>query len=89
VSYLRSEAVLTHGLQNELLLYDPGQDSVHTLNATSRFVWDRCDGEHTVADITAEISAHYAVSLEEARRDVDGILEQMQILGLIRKSEPA
>ena len=86
---IRNTAFLARKIGDDLVLYDPGGDIVHTLNSTSRFIWERCDGVHTPADIAAELTACYAVSIDVARRDVHSTLSRLQDLGLVRQEKPA
>ena len=43
-------------LDGELLVYDLSTHRAHSLNAAAASVWKRCDGEHSVAQIAAEIA---------------------------------
>lgn len=85
----RKDTLLTHEIEGDLVLYDPDYDVVHTLNVTSRFIWERCDGDHTPAQIATDLRNCYAVPLDVARRDVDKILNRLQDLDLIRQEAPA
>ena len=48
----------------ELALADPDNSKVHFLNETAEFIWELCDGEHTLGDIEAEIRACFDVPPE-------------------------
>jgi hypothetical protein len=37
---------------------------VHVLNPTARFIWERCDGRHSAADIARALQASYALAPE-------------------------
>jgi len=86
---IQKNTLLTHEIEGDLVLYDPDYDVVHTLNVTSRFIWERCDGDHTSAQIATDLTDCYAVPLDVARRDVDNILNRLQDLDLIRQETPA
>lgn len=47
----RREGVQCHPIDDEAVLYDVAHDAVHYLNATARFIWQRCDGRHSVIEI--------------------------------------
>ncbi|MEO6223755.1 MAG: PqqD family protein [Vicinamibacterales bacterium] len=49
----RTEGLVVHEMPGELLVYDVNSDKAHCLNATSASVWKACDGENTVADLSA------------------------------------
>ena len=85
---IRKETLLAHELDGELVLYDPDRDVVHTLNATAHAIWKQCDGAHGIEDIVRELTAHYDVSPEAARGDVERVLAQLSNLQLIRQVEP-
>lgn len=46
-------------LGNEVLLCDPGGGRVGVLNRTGYFIWQRCDGHHTVNDIVEALRAGF------------------------------
>jgi Coenzyme PQQ synthesis protein D (PqqD) len=35
--------------------------AIHALNATAAFIWDRCDGAHSLAEIARAVRAQFAV----------------------------
>ena len=46
--------------QNETMLYNQETEAIHILNPTAKFVWDLCNGEHTIEDMAAAIQAEFA-----------------------------
>ena len=82
---IRKDTLLSHELDGELVLYDQGPNVVHTLNATARFVWERCDGSHGAEDIVRELTACYDIPPDLARKDIDRVLARLGSLGLIRQ----
>jgi len=46
--------LVTTDLADEVVLYDTVSHQLHTLNPTASFVWQRCDGHTTVADIARQ-----------------------------------
>lgn len=81
-----TKAIITREIEGQLVLYDPSQDAVHTLNPTAQFVWERI----TLApkQIATELEHTYTVSTEIAQKDVENILEQFITLGLIQTPPP-
>ena len=57
----------------DTLLYDPRTDSVHALNPTARQIWDLCDGQHTPADMAADLRSRFAAGPE---RDVEADVQE-------------
>ena len=47
--------IVCQQLEDGFVLIDPREDSVHTLNVSAAFIWDLCDGEHTVQDISERL----------------------------------
>jgi len=43
----------------EMVLYDPETESIHTLNPTAHFIWNLCDGNHAMEDIGEAVSHNY------------------------------
>jgi hypothetical protein len=62
-------------------------DRVYTFNEVSSSVWQRIDGKTSVDAIVDAICAEYEVSREEAARDVEELLTEMERLGLVRRSK--
>ena len=42
-------------LADGFVVYDPRSERVHVLSESARFVWERCDGNHTAADAVAAV----------------------------------
>jgi hypothetical protein len=58
------------------LVHVPKRQPV-TLDEVGTFVWDLCDGEHTVRDITRELAARYKLHRKEAEVSVVAYLRQL------------
>ena len=69
--------------ENEAVVLDKEQDLVHQLNPTSAFIWQRCDGNHSVGEIAEELAETFDVDPETARRDVESAVDQLADLGLV------
>jgi len=61
----------------------PEHAAVHVLNEVGSFVWDRLDGQRTLATIVDEVAATYEVSPDQAHQDVAAfvaaLLEQKMV----------
>ena len=53
------------------------------LNRTAGFIWDRCDGEHSVAAIAHEVAEAFDVDAAAARTDVAGTVRRLDAAGLV------
>lgn len=83
--YRRREVVGIAGrdIGDEYLFYDEADDQVHMLNATARRILLLCDGNRSVADISAVLAREYAVDPGMALDDVRGTVGRLAELGLL------
>jgi len=70
-------------LDGELLLYHPGQTTIMYCNSTASLIWGLCDGQRSVQDIIALLSAAYEQAAAAVAADVQATLEQFHQLGAI------
>ena len=77
-SHVRARAV-----EGEVLILDRRRQLVHQLNRTAGFIWDRCDGEHSVAAIAHEVAEAFDVDAAAARTDVAGTVRRLDAAGLV------
>jgi len=62
-------------------------NSIYTLNEVGARVWQLIDGQRSVNQIAAAISAEYTVEDSEAATDVLELLDSMAEAGLVRLVE--
>ena len=80
--YRRNQRVISRKIVDELILV-PVRESVvemerlYTLNDVAARIYELIDGERSVGDIADAIASEFEVTLEEARTDVSGFLEQL------------
>lgn len=70
-------ALSAHVVDDEVLVYDPETRATHRLNATARFIWENCDGNHTADDIALEMAKVWDVPPDQARTDVAAAVDLM------------
>ena len=75
--------MLTREVEGELLILDEDHEKIHQLNSTAAFVWQLCDGSHTVFSIQKNLVEHYGIEIDVASQDVTAVLEEMINAGLI------
>ena len=81
---LRKPDIHAQQAGDETLLYSPNSGTVHVLNPTAHFIWERCDGQHSVADMVQELRDHFAVAHEhDLERDVQRTLRTFVEKGLL------
>ena len=66
------------------VIYDTVTERIHTLNVTAAYIWNCCDGSHTLRQIADELHQYANVPLEKAIDDVRQTIAQFQKEGLLR-----
>jgi len=79
----RAESLVVREVSDGILLLDMEAGRVHQLNATAGFIWLRCDGVASAADITASIAREYGLEEGAAARDVEMALSELRALNLV------
>jgi hypothetical protein len=57
------------------------------LNPVGTFIWERCDGQHTLEQIAADLTDEFEVSSEEAARDCREFIDSLVEQGLLQWSD--
>ncbi|MCO5190008.1 MAG: PqqD family protein [Anaerolineae bacterium] len=57
----RNPTVDVEDMGDEAVLVSADHAFVHTLSPTAYFIWQRCDGDHSVAQIEADLRAEWKV----------------------------
>ena len=70
-------------VQGETVVLNPDKKVVHQLNPTASFIWDCCDGAHSIDRIAARLVAEYDVDAGTSRKDVDRLVSHLQDLNLL------
>lgn len=63
-------------IDSELLLFHPAQTKVLYCNETASIIWQLCDGQHTVEEITSLLAAVFAEAANSIAHDVETTLQQ-------------
>jgi hypothetical protein len=66
-----------------MVLLDRGRQLVHQLNETASYIWERCDGRHSIVAIAGGLSAAFDVDAYTAERDVAVTVRQLEDAGLV------
>jgi hypothetical protein len=75
--------VSVRAVGEEVLVLDRAASRIHQLNVTASFIWTRCDGRHTPAEIASALAGAFDVDPATARDAVGGSLGQLAALGLL------
>jgi hypothetical protein len=79
----RRSRVRARAIEEETVILDCQRNLVHQLNETASYVWDRCDGEHSVAAIASDLVQAFDVALDTATKDVAHVVRQLDEVGLV------
>ena len=61
----RKNGLVIQELPDEVLVYDLDSDRAHCLNQTAAFVWQRCDGRNTTAQIARKLGQQFDCPVDE------------------------
>jgi Coenzyme PQQ synthesis protein D (PqqD)/WAP-type (Whey Acidic Protein) 'four-disulfide core' len=61
----RKHGLVIQALPDEVLVYDRDRDRAHCLNQTAAFVWQRCDGKSTTAQIARNLGHQFGCTVDE------------------------
>lgn len=62
----RQKDLVVEELPDETLVYDLERDKAHCLNPTAAMVWNRCDGQTSVADMAALLEQELDLPADES-----------------------
>lgn len=74
-------------LADEAMVVNYHSSFFYNLNPVGSEIWERCDGQHSVAQIAAELAETYGITLEEATRDCQEFIEGLVGEGLLNWQE--
>jgi hypothetical protein len=88
LKYRRKESVAGRRIAGESFLIPVfgtpvDMENIFVLSPLADFIWERLDGERTLAAIINEIVAEYAVTAEQAGADAADFVEQLLQNGLV------
>lgn len=85
MGYKIKQQVLWKNIDNEVVIVDPDTDNYSCLNATARDVWELLGKGNPVNEIVSELCARYDAPEECIREDVQSLIEDLLVAGLIAK----
>ena len=75
--------VTTRDVNGETLILDRMREEVHQLNKSASYVWQRCDGKTSVAEIAQSMVHEFNVRPEDVERDLAGLIARFSDLKLL------
>ena len=82
--YRQRENLTVQAVDDEILILDLESNQIHQLNASAGFIWQLCDGDMSVDQLSEIYAEHYEVEADVARADVKLVTEQLCGMGLLR-----
>ena len=70
-------------IDGETLILSREEGHLYQLNPTASFIWDCCDGNSNIADITERLAGAYEVDSSTARKDVEEVLSNLRNSNLL------
>jgi hypothetical protein len=84
-----STNVIWRRIGDEIVVIKDDGLATHVLNKTAAFIWEMCDGEQGIDNITAKLCERYEVSPEEALADVRETIEKLTQIGILNTIDEA
>jgi hypothetical protein len=79
----RRSDVRVRPIEGETVVFDRQGGFIHQLNCTASYIWERCDGQSTLEDLTEEVVKAFEVDAKIAADDVAAIVGQLHTLHLL------
>lgn len=73
-----NKGLITQKINDKLVIFDSSKSSLYTLNETAAFIFRKIKNKHNQAEIVTSITEKYKVSYQEAKKDLEGLLKQLQ-----------
>lgn len=79
----RRSDVSVRMIEGETVILDRHSELIHQLNQTASYIWERCDGRSTVAEIALEFAGDFRIDADSAAEDTASVVRELERLGLI------
>ena len=84
---IQVQNVISRRIGDDIVVIKDDGLATHVLNKTAALIWENCDGQHSVAEIIAQIIERFDVPVEEATADVMEIIEQFLKAEIVKQVE--
>lgn len=80
--YVKDASIVAREIVGEVVLVPVRRnanelESIFTLNEAAAYVWKLMDGQHTLAEISAQLVEEYEVEMQQAQQDVLDLAAQL------------
>jgi hypothetical protein len=79
----RAEATAHRTVGDEALIVNFTDSFFYNLSPVGAFIWERCDGQHSIAQIAAAMVQEFAVEPEVAVRDCEQFVQELVQEGIL------
>jgi len=79
----RRSDVRVRVVDGETVVFDRRRGLIHALNPTAHFIWERCDGTATIADIAQQLAEAFGIEPQTAAADVAAFIAQLHAVELL------
>lgn len=83
----RRDSVLEGRVRDEMVLLSPGSKQAFSLNQSSRAIWELCDGNRTVDEISQTLQERYAQAEGDLSGDINTALSKLKEVGMLELQE--
>ena len=70
-------------VDNETIVLDRQQGLIHQFNSTASYIWERCDGQSTIADLVQQFMKEFSIPFDTAETDIRRVVAQLEKLNLL------
>ena len=83
--FVRNNDVKSRIIDGEAVVLDISTGDFHALNKAATLIWEKIDGPNCVQDIVKVLSDKYDVTDEDAKSDVNDMINKFLEKGLIKE----
>jgi hypothetical protein len=83
----RRSDVRVREVGGETLIFDPQGSLIHQLNHTASYIWERCNGQSTLREITHQVVEAFDVDAQIAAAELTALIRQFHQLNLLEPHE--
>jgi hypothetical protein len=85
----RKETLVTEEVNDDFLVADFRESTMHVLNPTAAAVFEMCDGQRSISEIAAILAEYFRMPAEAVGQDVLKIVGEFQKLGFLEEPSVA